>query len=217
MTPPRPRPHPRPKTRARLLEVSRELFNERGPDSVTIAEIAAAAAINEGNLYYHFQRKEQLLEALFAEFETAIRQAAIAPGGTQALIRDYLTGWFRTMWTWRFFYRDGAVIFRLAPGLRPRLQTLSADGQALIDEALQQMSQAGFLTPLTAADRATLITNAWIIATYWIDYLRAGRGVTRITQTHITWGARQVTHLFLPHLTPAGRTLAESNTPSALF
>jgi AcrR family transcriptional regulator len=208
MTISRPKPNPRSKTRARLLDVCRDLFNERGPDSVTTAQIAAAAAMNEGNLYYHFQRKEQLLEALFDAFESAVQQTAGTPGEAPERIRDYLAGWFRTMWAWRFFYRDGAAIFRLAPNLRARLQTLSTEGQGLVDQALQQMCEAGFMSPLSPAERAMLITNAWIVSAYWIDYLRAGRGVTEITLDHIAWGTRQVMHIFLPYLTQAGRCLA---------
>jgi AcrR family transcriptional regulator len=205
---------PRLKTRARLLDICRDLFNERGPDSVTTAEIAAAAGINEGNLYYHFQRKEQLLDALFAAFETEIRAAAGAPVAAPDGTRDYLAGWFRTMWEWRFFYRDGAAIFRLSPALKPRLQVLSAQGQALVGEAWQHMEDAGLLVPVSPAARASLITNAWIVSTYWIDYLRAGRGVAQITRAHIGWGAQQVMHLFDPYLTEAGRNLTRVDPAS---
>ena len=65
---PRQRASARPDTRAKILAACRELFNERGPAAVTTAEISAAVHINEGNLYYHFQRKEQILEALFDAF-----------------------------------------------------------------------------------------------------------------------------------------------------
>ena len=65
-------------TRARVLTTCRDLFNERGPAAVTTAEIAAAVGINEGNLYYHFQRKEQILEALFSDFEHRLEAVATA-------------------------------------------------------------------------------------------------------------------------------------------
>src|SRR5215468_3717104 len=62
------------KTRVRILSACRQLFNERGPANVTTADIANAVGINEGNLYYHFQRKEHLVENLFDEFEANLRQ-----------------------------------------------------------------------------------------------------------------------------------------------
>ncbi|MEH3119337.1 MAG: TetR/AcrR family transcriptional regulator [Methylorubrum populi] len=199
------------KTRVRILDAARALFNERGPGSVTTAEIAEAVGINEGNLYYHFQRKEQLLEALFAEFERALRAAATAyaaSGDAPERYRAYLAGWFRTMWEWRFFYRDGAVVFRLAPELRPRLKRLSDEGHALTRRAIEEMQKAGLLAiPPDRLD--VLIINAWIVSTYWIDYLRSRRGIGEVTRAHIDWGARQVLSLFLPYLTPQGMAAAE--------
>src|SRR5471032_3464824 len=88
-----PKPTPRPKTRTRILEACKSLFNERGPVAVTTAEIAAAVGIQEGNLHYHFNRKEQILEALFSDFEQALRSVAVAdagpaPGRYAAYLKD---------------------------------------------------------------------------------------------------------------------------------
>ena len=201
----------RPKTRDRILDAARALFNERGPGSVTTAEIAQAVGINEGNLYYHFQRKEQLLEALFAAFEQALHAAATAYAASDdepARYRAYLAGWFRTMWEWRFFYRDGAMVFRLAPDLKPRLKRLSDEGQALTRRAVEEMQRAGLMD--IPADRLDmLVINAWIVSTYWIDYLRSRRGIGEVTRAHVDWGARQVLGLFLPYLTPQGLAAAD--------
>ncbi|TXM72605.1 TetR/AcrR family transcriptional regulator [Methylobacterium sp. WL69] len=204
-------PKPKPKTRARILDAARELFNERGPGNVTTAEIAEAVGINEGNLYYHFQRKEQLLEGLFGEFAQALHAAATAYAASDdgpTRYRAYLTGWFQTMWEWRFFYRDGAMVFRLAPELKPRLKQVSDEGQGLTRRALEEMQRAGLLT--IPADRLDpLVTNSWIVSTYWIDYLRSRRGIGEVTRAHVDWGARQVMSLFLPYLTPRGLAEAE--------
>jgi AcrR family transcriptional regulator len=208
---PKPKPKPKPKTRARILDAARELFNERGPGNVTTAEIAAAVGINEGNLYYHFQRKEQLLEALFGEFAQALHVAATAYAASDdgpARYRAYLTGWFQTMWEWRFFYRDGAMVFRLASELKPRLKQVSDEGQGLTRRAIEEMQRAGLLT--IPADRLDpLVTNAWIVSTYWIDYLRSRRGIGEVTRAHVDWGKSQVMSLFLPYLTPQGLAEAE--------
>ena len=46
--------------RAQLIEVSREIFAERGFDAASIEEIAAAAAISKPVVYEHFGDKESL-------------------------------------------------------------------------------------------------------------------------------------------------------------
>src|SRR5215471_5036127 len=194
------------KTRGRILMACRQLFNERGPANVTTADIANAVGINEGNLYYHFQRKEQLVEKLFDEFEASLRQVAAAHlryGDDTSRYADYLVGWFNLMWEWRFFYRDGVSIYQLAPALRARVKTLSDYGQDQIRRAMKGMIRAGLIRA-SADEIESLIVNSWIVATYWIDYLRSRHSVTRITREHIEWGARQARSLFAPYFTPLG-------------
>lgn len=199
----------RPKTRARILDACRDLFNARGPASVTTAEIAGAVGINEGNLYYHFQRKEQILEALFDDFAAGLRETAAsyaARGDAPERHRDYLSGWFRLMWEWRFFYRDGAAVFHLAPALKPRLRELSDEGQAQTRRALDEMRRAGLIA--ASPERLdALVVNAWIVSTYWLDYVRSRRGIGEVTREHVDWGAAQVMSLFLPYLTAEGTAL----------
>ena len=66
-------------TRGRIVTLALGLFNENGPDRVTTAQIAAAAGINEGNLYYHFRTKEALVAAVLDGFE-ADAMALLAEG-----------------------------------------------------------------------------------------------------------------------------------------
>jgi AcrR family transcriptional regulator len=192
-------------TRGKILEACRILFNERGPAEVTTAEIAQSVGISEGNLHYHFRRKQQILVALFAEFEAALDQVAADRGCWPARradgpepYRDYLAAWFNVMWEWRCFY--GASVYRLAPALTPRLMALTDRGQAKVRQALSEMVASGRLK-LEQDEIDRLVVNAWIVATYWIDYLRTRQGVEVITRDHLRWGFAQVQALFTPHAT----------------
>jgi AcrR family transcriptional regulator len=190
-------------TRAKILEACRTLFNERGPAEVTTAEIAQAVGISEGNLHYHFRRKQQIVVALFDGFETALEAVGRAdrlPAGDGAY-RQYLAEWFNLMWEWRCFY--GASVYRLAPALTPRLMALTDRGQAKVRQALAELVSDGRLVAEPEAlDR--LVVNAWIVATYWIDYLRTRQGVAVVTREHLAWGFAQVQALFMPYATDAG-------------
>jgi AcrR family transcriptional regulator len=205
------------KTRVRILSACRQLFNARGLSNVTTADIANGVGINEGNLYYHFQRKEQLIENLFDEFEASLRQVAAAHltyGGDSSRYADYLVGWFNLMWEWRLFYRDGVAVYQLAPSLRARVKALSDYGQDHIRRAMKGMIRAGLIRA-SADEIEGLIVNSWIVATYWIDYLRSRHGITRITREHIAWGARQARSLFAPYLTPRGSELMSRRAAAA--
>jgi AcrR family transcriptional regulator len=193
----------KPSTRERILEECRRLFNERGPAEVTTAEIAAAVAISEGNLHYHFRRKEQIVEALFDVFEQALEAVAV-PGRELERRSDahriYTSNWFNLIWEWRFLY--GASVYRLAPSLQPRLRRITDGGQAHVRRFLLALVEQGFLQA-NDRDVERLVVNAWIVATYWIDYLRSRQGIQVVTREHLRWGLAQVEALFTPYTVAA--------------
>lgn len=190
-------------TRSRILENCLRLFNESGPASVTTAEIARATGINEGNLYYYFRKKADVLVALFDRFEAELNRTANAPQADESGDADpgmeYLKTWFRLMWEWRFFYQDGAAIIRMAPELRARCVSLTERGQADIRRVLHGMVEKGILkADDTEIER--LVVNAWIISSYWLDYLHSRHNVDQFTPEHLDRGLAQVWSLFLPYI-----------------
>jgi AcrR family transcriptional regulator len=49
--------------RERLVEAARRVFQEQGVEVSTLADIAAAADVPLGNVYYYFKTKDELIEA----------------------------------------------------------------------------------------------------------------------------------------------------------
>ena len=54
-------------TKNRILSACRELFYEKGYDNTTFVDIARAASVNQGSIYYHFTSKEKLLSIIMDE------------------------------------------------------------------------------------------------------------------------------------------------------
>ena len=52
--------------RDRLVAGARELLHQQGVEATTIAEIARAADVPVGNVYYYFKTKDELVEAAIA-------------------------------------------------------------------------------------------------------------------------------------------------------
>ena len=199
---------PRPSTRDRILDTCRTLFNERGPAEVTTSEIATTVAISEGNLHYHFRRKELILVALFDQFEAANDRAGKPDAGLSRHPephRQYLAGWFNMMWEWRLFYAAG--VYRMAPVLQPRLMRMTDRVQSQVGRVLHGLVRDGVLGA-DATEIDQLVVNAWIVASYWIDYLRSRQGVESITRDHLRWGYAQVEALFTPYTLAAGKAAA---------
>jgi TetR/AcrR family transcriptional repressor of nem operon len=49
--------------RQRLVEGARRVLHEQGVEATTLADIAAAADVPVGNVYYYFKTKDELIEA----------------------------------------------------------------------------------------------------------------------------------------------------------
>jgi AcrR family transcriptional regulator len=196
-------------TRARILDACRVLFNERGPAEVTTAEIADMVGISEGNLHYHFRRKQEIVTALFELFREQLEKTpdgeeVMGPPGSR---RRYLSHWFNLMWEWRFLHY--ANVYRMVPGLRPGLRDWANTMQAKVRVTLEALRRAGELEA-TDAEIDRLVVNAWIVGTYWIDYLRVHHAPEPITRDQLRWGFAQVEALFTPYMTRAAVGLREA-------
>lgn len=200
-------------TRQRILDAALVLFNERGPDHVTTAEIARAVEINEGNLYYHFRTKEALFLALFARFEAdALAIVGKIDGADEAAAATYagfLRLWFSLVWDYRFLFRDLVGLISSAPALVEPVRTISAAMRLAVSDIVARMEKAG-LAVIPEEERSAVLTNLWIVSTYWAAYLNLQEGITEFGSQQLDWGLEQVSSLFRPYLSPEAKAELEA-------
>ena len=194
-------------TRERVIATSIALLNERGPDRVTTAQIAASANINEGNLYYYFKTKRALILCIFDRFEDEVVQffdkdigEAAAPDTYMGFLRE----WFDIVWRYRFLHRDLVGLLAMAPDLRRRVRAISTHARAPVVRLIEQMRRAR-LIDIPERELDALLANAWIIATYWVVYLDVQKGVRVLRKSHMEWGLRQIASLVAPYLSTSAR------------
>src|SRR5690606_25600903 len=97
------------RTRERILELSLRLFNDLGEPNVTTSAIADEMNISPGNLYYHFRNKDDIVNALFEQFEREIDPLLDGPLRREIHFEDawlFLHLLFESIWRYRFIYRD---------------------------------------------------------------------------------------------------------------
>jgi AcrR family transcriptional regulator len=80
-------------SRKTLLAAARALFAERGPDGLTIVEVAKRAGLNRSTAYQHFRSREELSQAVAEEFATEIRETLQEPRGLADQI-DFFVHYF---------------------------------------------------------------------------------------------------------------------------
>lgn len=94
------------KTKERILQTSVELFNRSGVVAITTNHIAKAMSISPGNLYFHYDNKEEILEELFKRMMKET-YAAWRPRKTKkASLLSFIDENFDLYWRYRFFHRE---------------------------------------------------------------------------------------------------------------
>ncbi len=80
------------RTRQRILDAAAREFRDRGFAGATLGDIAARAGLQAGSLYYHFDSREALVDAVMAQgtrraHHAARQRLAALPPGTPALVK----------------------------------------------------------------------------------------------------------------------------------
>ncbi|HEZ4106530.1 TPA: multidrug efflux system transcriptional repressor MtrR [Neisseria meningitidis] len=104
------------KTKEHLMLAALETFYRKGIARTSLNEIAQAAGVTRGALYWHFKNKEDLFDALFQricdDIENCIAQdAEDAEGGSWAVFRHTLLHFFERLQSNDIYYKFHNTLF----------------------------------------------------------------------------------------------------------
>jgi AcrR family transcriptional regulator len=153
-------------TRHRILVASLLLFNEHGVPRTTINDIADEIDISPGNLHYHFRRKEEIVDALTAEFQADARKVLQPPDSETVSLDDFW--WFlhhllELKGAYRFMLTDTEVLADEYPKVARALRHFARAVNAAFELYLVGLARNGFLDTDMAGLKSTA-RNLAIIA-----------------------------------------------------
>ena len=206
---------PKRRTRERILELSLTLFNDFGEPNTTTTIIADEMNISPGNLYYHFNNKDEIVGEIFTEFEKKMDALLAMPvqrrPGAVMSIEDvwlYLHLVFELMWQYRFIYRD-------LNDLLSRNRLIETHFKRILDESSRVahllgvgMREAGELAA-TDAELHSLSTNMVLVATYWLNFEYVRNPRKPVDSAAMGRGAYQMMSMLAPYLQGDARKLFE--------
>ncbi|MDM1763949.1 MULTISPECIES: TetR/AcrR family transcriptional regulator [unclassified Acinetobacter] len=214
------------KTKDRILQISLQLFNERGERSITTNHIAAELGISPGNLYYHFRNKQEIIKELMERYQKETLDMLALPDDRVVNANDkirYFQVLSSQLWEYRFLHRDVYHLIENNDDFRkiyPRFAgKVMQQGQkiyhAFVDAGLMQM---------TASEIEALIINIWIVLTNWTNFLYMSGHLSNSNHLDEKWiwqALRQMVFLEGPYLRGESREtyerLLESFGSSELF
>jgi len=193
----------RPSTKQLIQAAALELFNVSGYANTSIARIADAVGITEGNLWYHFRIKEDLVNALVDQLVESLNghyQAARSRHSLEEEYVRYFHGVMQDMLRFRFIMRDYLQVTSIKDSRISRhLATFQTNEYERLLDILARMGQQGLMhKPLPILDE--LATNIWIVVRYWWSYLQDREQVEEVLWEHQQRGFRQHMALLEPHL-----------------
>jgi TetR/AcrR family transcriptional regulator, transcriptional repressor for nem operon len=139
----------RPPKRERLVAAAAELMDRHGIETPTLAQIARAANVAPGNVYYYFKTREDLLAALVEHRRGEVR-ALLSEldhhGDPRARLKGLAETWAASA---DQVVEHGCTVGCLASALRKTHPTLAPNAAGLMEELLSwsetQFRQLGHL------------------------------------------------------------------------
>jgi len=186
---------PAPGKRDRLIAAARETIYRQGIEKTTLADIATAAGVPLGNVYYYFKTKQDIVEAVVGSHLVEARQMLAALDDAYDSPRDRLKALFGALTQQadqiaRYGCPHGTLCLELdkradAPDLAARLMREPVDwaqrqfaalgcpdADALAIEVIARYQGAALLSS-TFRDPALMTREATRVAT-WLDTLPTG-------------------------------------------
>ncbi|GAA4411294.1 TetR/AcrR family transcriptional regulator [Quisquiliibacterium transsilvanicum] len=201
------------RTRERILSLALRLFNDLGEPNVTTSAISDEMNISPGNLYYHFRNKDDIINALFEQFEREIDELLDTPARADIGFEDawlFLHLLFESIWRYRFLYRDLNDLLSRNRRLETHFKTILERKTRAAHRLCSALAEA---RQLQAGPREVeaLATNMVVVATWWLSYEYVGNARRfndpDYQNAAMARGAYQVLVLLAPYLSEDGRAL----------
>ena len=203
------------RTAERILEVTLDLFNRFGEPNVSTTLISAELNISPGNLYYHYPAKDELINALYDRYESALSELLNASDA----VRNVEDAWFflhtlfELIWKYRFLYRDLNDLLSKNRRLETHFQGVLKNKTRAVRSMLDGMSRSGTVQ-IDAREVDATATSMVVVLTYWLsyEYVRDPRHALEPenAQLALLRGAHHVLNLLVPYLEPAQRLHLQS-------
>jgi AcrR family transcriptional regulator len=200
-------------TKQRILDASLALLNEEGEAQVSAVDIANVLDISPGNLYYHYKGKDEIIPALFDQFEEEMQ---IILGSGPEDIHSIEDQWIfayivlEEIWDFRFFYRNLVSIIQQFPSLSGRFRRLLVQMRKALRQNLTRLGKAGVLH-IEGILLDTLVDQMVLTYTYWLN-LQQLENQSPSSKTAIHRTVFQIMAMCVPYMGGSGFAALQSMT-----
>ncbi|HEY8272587.1 MAG TPA: TetR/AcrR family transcriptional regulator [Pseudobdellovibrionaceae bacterium] len=186
------------KTKERILLTSVDLFNRSGVVAVTTNHIAKAMEISPGNLYFHYDNKEEIIGELFKRMCKETYQLWRFRKGNSKNPLTFIDENFELYWKYRFFHREMYSLRRKDPNLAKMWRLHLQKMMKLMDIIYRRWVREGKMAEIKAPREMEYVSESLLaMATTFLQFFESAektpgkRGIER--------GKRHVARLLLSY------------------
>ncbi|WP_051556413.1 TetR/AcrR family transcriptional regulator [Alkalihalobacterium bogoriense] len=190
------------KTREKIIATAVTLFNEKGSSAVSTNHIAEAAKISPGNLYYHFNNKDEIIRVIFEQMVQNWDGMWFSPPESELSLtglKNRIKKSFLLDLHYAFFAREINSLLRADPLLRHRYEVIQEKRQKEQARFIQAFVEAGILQFSIAPNKLNqLLSISWVLSQYWIPFSELSN--ENITDEQIDEGVDLIMMLVEPYV-----------------
>jgi AcrR family transcriptional regulator len=195
------------KTREIILDTSLELFNSFGLSKVTLRTIANKMEISQGNLNYHFKKREDIIETLYFQLvqniDSSMSSMQESKNPFQLLVSISETIMFN-FHEYRFFLLDFVQIMRENKKIRTHYTELTIQREEQFSMLFNLLIKEGLMRKeILPNEYKNLYKRFQILGDFWIsDAEILNSNITK--KTILTYSVILIQAIF-PYLTIMGQ------------
>ncbi|GGD08677.1 multidrug efflux transporter transcriptional repressor AcrR [Franconibacter pulveris 1160] len=160
-------------TRQHILDVALKLFSQRGVSATSLADIAQAAGVTRGAIYWHFKNKSDLFSEIWELSEASIADLEIEyrakfPDDPLSVLREILVYILeataaeeRRRLMMEIIYHKCEFVGEMAVAQQAHRNLCLASNER-IEQSLQLCMQAGLLPQTLLVRRAAILMRSYI-------------------------------------------------------
>lgn len=195
------------KTPEKILDTALALFNTYGLPKVTLRTIAKEMGISQGNLNYHYKKRDDIIEALYfqlVEMMDESMSSAHQPSseGLQLLF-DISAGIMSNSYKYRFFLLDFAQIMRENKTIKKHFKKLTQLRQEQFAGLIDRMVALGIMRKEKLPNEYFFLYQRFqLLGDFWISSAEIAH--TKITKKIMSEYYEIITQAIYPYLTAKG-------------
>ncbi len=190
-------------TKKRILDAALRLFNEGDTRGATTNHIAQEAGVSPGNLYYHFQNREEIIRALYRQMTEKIGFKERALPSSICELKRYCSFVSDVWWEYRFFRRELLFLMQRDPELFKIVAKENADQHRKLLSLVEHLREKGYLLLVHDDEIELLADTIMLYSQFWTPYLMSmGNEVSEVEARMAT---ERIMGLFMPYLSEDAR------------